>query len=550
MRSVSLRQLLASARSAGPRPTANRGTQRAESAAELARRLDAVRSILLPTCGLSAVGLAYVALTWDRPHRLFIAVLLVLASAAAALVSRAPLERVLCGRWREPLFLTWSALNVVLITTGVAADGGLGSPLALVFLVPLIFAGASYPPAQAGAVTLMVIASYAGLAALAPLDTLADAVMFAGCLVFTSLLVQLRRRSDERHRRALEDLVGQLQTTHDDFAAVARVMRHVAAGVDARQTICEAARELADAVSVSLVEPDSDGGLVVTAGVGADLVGQRIDLIGPSGCAVAFQSRRRFFVPRMDGEPAVSHRLTELTGAVSAVFEPVLRDDAVVGVLAVLWTHPVLELTSREVGCIAMLSHEAAVAIERADRMAALDQQARSDPLTGLPNRRAWDEALERELARARRSGAELSLALVDLDRFKALNDEHGHEAGDDLLRRVAARWSTQIRPSDVLARLGGDEFALLLPGSGLEEARALLVRLRAEMPLGHAFSAGLVSSSQPENAQGLTARADAALYDAKRGGRDRVGECPAGARREAAGGETAATAPGAARRA
>jgi len=81
---------------------------------------------------------------------------------------------------------------------------------------------------------------------------------------------------------------------------------------------------------------------------------------------------------------------------------------------------------------------------------------ARTDALTGLPNRRAWDEELERELARAKRYGGRLCLAMIDLDHFKRFNDREGHQAGDRLLADSATAWREQLRPSDLLARYGG----------------------------------------------------------------------------------------------
>lgn len=98
------------------------------------------------------------------------------------------------------------------------------------------------------------------------------------------------------------------------------------------------------------------------------------------------------------------------------------------------------------------------------EQVRVLARLARSDPLTGLANRRGWDEQLARELARARRSGEALSVALLDLDDFKALNDAHGHQAGDRLLLEAAAAWYGQLRDVDILCRWGGDEFAVLLP--------------------------------------------------------------------------------------
>jgi diguanylate cyclase (GGDEF)-like protein len=142
---------------------------------------------------------------------------------------------------------------------------------------------------------------------------------------------------------------------------------------------------------------------------------------------------------------------------------------------------------------------------------------ARTDSLTGIPNRRAWHELLRRESALARRSDVPLSVALIDLDRFKQYNDLHGHLAGDRLLLSATAAWRSTLRDTDVLARWGGDEFVLLLPNCNAEQTEALLARMQASCPSAP-FSAGVAESDGHESPEALLAVADEALYRAKRG--------------------------------
>ena len=170
-----------------------------------------------------------------------------------------------------------------------------------------------------------------------------------------------------------------------------------------------------------------------------------------------------------------------------------------------------------------MAADSASIARERAELMAALAEVARTDDLTGLPNRRAWDEALDRELARAKRETTPLCIGIVDLDRFKDYNDVHGHQGGDRLLKQLAASWGAEMRATDVLARYGGEEFALALPGCDLDDAQVLVERLRAATPAEQTCSAGLVLWNGEETAEQLFGRADKALYAAKEGGRDRI---------------------------
>jgi diguanylate cyclase (GGDEF)-like protein/PAS domain S-box-containing protein len=149
-----------------------------------------------------------------------------------------------------------------------------------------------------------------------------------------------------------------------------------------------------------------------------------------------------------------------------------------------------------------------------------LREQAMTDDLTGLPNRRQWAEELNRELARSRRRGTQMAIVMLDLNDFKAFNDEHGHLAGDDLLRTVARDWSEAVRATDMLARFGGDEFTITLPDCSPELALVVVGRVQAATPPRTSASAGVASSNGAESPDELLARADAALYDAKRTGR------------------------------
>jgi diguanylate cyclase (GGDEF)-like protein/PAS domain S-box-containing protein len=161
------------------------------------------------------------------------------------------------------------------------------------------------------------------------------------------------------------------------------------------------------------------------------------------------------------------------------------------------------------------------VAAEREELLGRVEDMARSDALTGLPNRHALNEQLPRELARARREGAELCLAIIDLDHFKAYNDSKGHLAGDEMLRACAIAWDSAVRGADLLVRFGGEEFLVVLPGCSLGEAEEIVERLRAATPEPQTCSAGLALWDRVESIDELISRADAALYMAKAGGRD-----------------------------
>jgi diguanylate cyclase (GGDEF)-like protein len=154
---------------------------------------------------------------------------------------------------------------------------------------------------------------------------------------------------------------------------------------------------------------------------------------------------------------------------------------------------------------------------------ARLRELALEDALTGLPNRRALQTYLAHALQRARREARPLSLAIMDVDHFKRFNDEYGHPAGDQLLKSAAATWGRQVRSTDMLARVGGEEFVLVLPDADIDQASALLEKLRARMPLGQTFSAGVAQWDGQALPDELIKWADDAMYQAKRAGRDRI---------------------------
>jgi diguanylate cyclase (GGDEF)-like protein/PAS domain S-box-containing protein len=160
---------------------------------------------------------------------------------------------------------------------------------------------------------------------------------------------------------------------------------------------------------------------------------------------------------------------------------------------------------------------------ERQDLLDYVEAIARTDQTTGLPNRRAWEEEVRHEIARAQRDGHPLALGLADLDHFKLYNDAHGHPTGDALLQDAATSWRLALRATDFIARYGGEEFGLLLPSCSPDETPDLLERFRAATPEDQTVSIGIAYWDGSESAESLVARADEALYEAKLAGRDRV---------------------------
>ncbi|MFC5696073.1 GGDEF domain-containing protein [Pseudomonas sp. GCM10022186] len=167
------------------------------------------------------------------------------------------------------------------------------------------------------------------------------------------------------------------------------------------------------------------------------------------------------------------------------------------------------------------------------DSLEAQRQKALQDPLTGLPNRAAWNERLEIERARQQRHGGELLLAVIDIDHFKRVNDSFGHLAGDKVLKIIAGELGRRLRKTDFIARFGGEEFVLLLPSTPIEGGEQLLENLRAGIEacpfhfkgerVAITLSAGLTPMLAEEPGDAAFQRADQALYRAKHQGRNRV---------------------------
>ena len=216
---------------------------------------------------------------------------------------------------------------------------------------------------------------------------------------------------------------------------------------------------------------------------------------------------------------------------------PIRIDDTVAAVLVATRPAGAAPFGAMERSVGDLLATQVGVALHNADRHATVSDAAVRDPLTGLLNRRYFDEAVETAFAEARRSGQPLSLIVLDLDRFSAVNNDHGHPAGDAVLRRVASAMLGAVRAGDTVARYGGEEFVVIAPGAATDEAVAVAERVRAAVGAAHdeatsgpdagiavTVSAGVASLLADElDGRALFRAADSALLAAKRAGRDRV---------------------------
>ena len=319
----------------------------------------------------------------------------------------------------------------------------------------------------------------------------------------------------------------EMQEHADEFAALAAAVGELArsnVASEARAAICRAAARMAGADAAALLEPDASGtGLRTTASVGVDLVGEMVQFTQAAASVRVFGTREPFFSEDVATDRAVRRAFFRGRDLVSVYWVPIVQEDDAVGVITIGWKRKVAPPTERLERLMSLIAAEAGVAIERAALLDRLERMAHTDDLTGLINRRAWDLELEREVGRSRRNDDPLAVAMLDLDRFKAYNDRHGHQAGDRVLREAANAWRAVLRDTDLLARYGGEEFAVALPGCDLEQAGHLVNRLREVTPAGQSCSAGLAVWDGDESADELLGRADDALYEAKQTGRDRT---------------------------
>jgi diguanylate cyclase (GGDEF)-like protein len=333
------------------------------------------------------------------------------------------------------------------------------------------------------------------------------------------LATELERESNERDLRRFNDM---LRDQARGMGAIGRVAKAIAKGDDARVAVCEAACEVASAPVAFLLEP-SGREYTSTAMFGVEIPPVTIQARAgqDAGAGRAFNSKDTYFVADARSHPALAAPLVDATGARSAVFEPVLRDGQVSGVLIVVWQVPLEALPDAPAGVLRLLAAQAAVAIEHAALRARMGALALSDSLTGLVTRRVWDEELPREMARARRSESPLSVAVLDVDHMSAFNMLRGEREGDLLIKETAARWRNELREVDMLARLDGVEFGVMLPGCGLGEAVEVLDRVRAATPRGQTASAGVARWDGEEPVELLIARCNDALAAAKESGRN-----------------------------
>lgn len=316
--------------------------------------------------------------------------------------------------------------------------------------------------------------------------------------------------------------------THDTLRSGARGFEAISAvavaqstGQDARPVVCRGAAELSGAAAVFLLEA-SGREFISTAEHGVDMGPVTIQPRG-DGRGKAFQSTESYFVADATDHAALAPALVEATGARSALFQPVLRDGEVAAVLILIWRDALASVAAPVTEALRLLAIQAGAAISHAALQQRIESLALSDSLTGVGTRRVWDEELPRELARARRSGSPVSIALLDIDDMRAFCMLRGESEGDRLIKETASLWDRELREVDTLARLEGDEFGIILPNCDIDSAVEVVDRVRAATPRQQTASAGVARWNGEDPAELLHMQCSDALSAAKATGRDRT---------------------------
>jgi diguanylate cyclase (GGDEF)-like protein len=358
------------------------------------------------------------------------------------------------------------------------------------------------------------------------------------CAVLLLALVALAgRRSRRRESARVAELTSRLEQRIDEFA---RELSHVLGQADDERRWRPFLDEIADSVDLDeVLERTLDAARNLP---GADAALVSLDthdgppILGASGLP-ADSIELPLFVPR--GGTGEHHRSIELTfryaegggddeRRIRCGLGVPLRDaGGRLGFLTVYSCEPGHHYGAEELERLEQLAQRAAPAIENARQFREARQLADFDSLTGMHNRRYFHQALEREVARARRYSRSLSLIVLDLDDFKQVNDRLGHLAGDNVLAVASERIRHVVRTADIACRIGGDEFAVILPESGLTDAHLLFARIEeaiAEAPFGPAervgVSGGIAELQLTDTPTDFFDAADEALYRAKEAGK------------------------------
>ncbi|HEX4011677.1 MAG TPA: diguanylate cyclase [Solirubrobacteraceae bacterium] len=350
---------------------------------------------------------------------------------------------------------------------------------------------------------------------------------FGLCLAATVMLMLRQADSRERYATAM------LAQRDAEEVAVSRIATLVAEQVEPEAVfalVAEEVGQLLDSRTATVSRFDSDHETRTIIGSwtpqGEDFTGVEFGLDGVTASAEVFRTGAAARIGSYTGPSDQTAPVISTLAGGSGVAAPIIVGGRLWGAIGAAFTDP-----ARSVGAEVRLERFArlvGLAISNTEAWDKLARQASTDPLTGLANRRAFDEHLQSELARQRRYGRDLSVALLDIDHFKRINDTHGHPAGDRVLVRLACLLTANARDGELIARIGGEEFAWVMPETDAAGAFTAADRARRAIEaevfadLGTiTVSAGVRQADTSESASALIGDADQALYEAKAKGRN-----------------------------
>jgi GGDEF domain-containing protein len=312
---------------------------------------------------------------------------------------------------------------------------------------------------------------------------------------------------------AVQDLVEMVRQRADALHTVSEAVGRRTREIETRSAICEAAMESAGGDFAFMLEPDAnDRRLVTTAATNRAAEGSEAYLSESHSAVIKTYASGREHLQHefADGDSPVMSESGIATPVESVLWFPIPGRDAPMGVLAVAWTHRAKRLPETLPAVMEALAAEAAGVIERTTLILKLESQVdKDDPVTGLPNERAWEEEVPRELSRARRQGTALSVVIVNLGDFEPAPD--GDLGSDDkrFLKSAADRFRKLVGPSDFLAHRSAGRFAALFPNVGSEEAEEKATEFRMAAPEGRDCTVAVATWNGVELPAALVARAE-----------------------------------------
>jgi GGDEF domain-containing protein len=310
---------------------------------------------------------------------------------------------------------------------------------------------------------------------------------------------------------AVQDLVEQVRQRADALHTVSAAVGRRTREIETRSAICEAAKDNAGAEFAVLLEPDANGRrLVTTAATDPSVENTEVYLSDSDAPAVrTYFTGREQFQHKVEASPMLAHNGT-FTDVGSIFWHPIPGPEAPMGVLGVAWSEPVRRLSETLPPVMEALAAEAAGVIERTTLLLKLETVEKVDEVTGLPNERAWEEEVPRELSRARRQGTPLSVVLLDLGDFELTTDGNVGRRDAEFLRAAAESWREELGPSDFLAHRGPPgRFAALFPNVAAEGADTAALRLQALAPEGRQCTVGVATWNGIELPAALVERAE-----------------------------------------